>query len=168
MTNYVAIKTIEWELCLLSKMSKCFSWWNMIMRKFKCQTLTIIITLRRLTMACPGVSVASILSPLLRLGVSTFSRSKLYWRAQFFWENQSWGRPSSEKGFIWRDTDTQFWSPDLSTAEARPNCSRRLQTSMGVCFSIRRCWAPAGVVVVDVEEGPGDEETGVPGVVNIF
>jgi hypothetical protein len=39
---------------------------------------------------------------------------------------------------------------------------------MGVCFSMSRCCAPAGVVVVDVDdEGPGEDEDGVPGVVNI-
>ena len=130
--------------------------------------LIVYITFSLLTIASPGVSVTSDLSVRFRLGVSTFSSNKLYWRAQFFCENQSWGRPSSENGFIWRETDTQFWSPDLRTAEARPNCSRRLHTSMGVCLSIKRCWAPAGVVVVDDEDdGPGEDVAGVPGAFNI-
>ena len=43
--------------------------------------------------------------------------------------------PSSEKGFIWRETETQFWSPDLRTADAKPSCSFKDQLSMVFCFN---------------------------------
>lgn len=79
------------------------------------------------------------------------------WSAQFFCENQSGGLPGSPNCFMDLETDTQFWSPDLTTDDASPSCSFSVQVSMGVDLSFRRCCtpvAPAGIggVAIVTEE----------------
>lgn len=85
------------------------------------------------TIRAPGVSISP-RSPRLRLGDSTFSNRSAYWRAQFFWENQSFGRLHSPKGRIALLTDTQFWSPLLNTDDARHSRSRVDHISVAVCL----------------------------------